>query len=62
MILQIGMLLQKISNPYIVLQKEIDGNAFQIDPPSSSSKETDTSTAFSIHSLWPKQLETDELI
>ena len=32
----------------MVLQEKIDGNAFQIDPPSSLSKETDTSTAFSI--------------
>jgi hypothetical protein len=48
MILQIEMLLQIYFRPIYCATKKIDGNAFQIDPPSSLSKETDTSTAFNI--------------
>ena len=48
MIFQIGMLVQKYFEHIYCDTKKIDGNAFQIDPPSPLSKETDTSTAFNI--------------
>ena len=42
------VILQKDFEPIYCATKKIDGNAFQIDPPSPLSKETDTSTAFNI--------------
>ena len=64
MILQIGMLLQKKIQHIFCATKKIDGNAFQIDPPSPLSKETDTVLLLHsiFHSLWPISLETDELL